>query len=106
MSNWCRPRFTPLAVEVVDLADPLRFEDALHHGDGRVVDEGVADHERLAGALARADDRFGVAHRLGERLLDENVLSAANASSASFRCVPTGVTTQIASMDGSSMISR
>src|SRR5438874_13351779 len=63
-----------LAVDVMHPADPIRFEDVLHRDDGRVVDEGVTDHERLLGPLTGADDRFSVTHGMGQRLLDEDVL--------------------------------
>src|SRR5205814_2987376 len=51
-----------------------RYEDVLHRADGRVVDEGVTDHERLLGPVTGADDRFSVAHGVGQRLLDKDVL--------------------------------
>ena len=64
-----------LAVDVVDAADPIGFEDLLHRDNGGVVDEGVADHEGLPGAVTGTDDGFGIAHGCGEWLLDEDVLS-------------------------------
>ena len=64
-----------LAVDVVDAADAVGLEDLLHLHDGRVVDEGVADHKGLPGMLGGADDRLGIRDGPGERLLDEHVLA-------------------------------
>ena len=69
-----QPEVHALAIEIVDVADPVRIKDPFHDLDRRVVHEGVADHERRSSPIAGADDRFGVAHRLCERLLDKDVL--------------------------------
>ena len=69
------PEVDALAVDVLDAPDAALGEDLLHRDDSGVVHEGVADHERAAGLLGRAQDRLGIGDVRGEWFLDEDVLA-------------------------------
>ncbi len=64
-----------VAVDVEHPAELAVVDQLLELDDARVVLEQVADHQHAVRAARRGDDRLGVGHGLGHRLLHEAVLA-------------------------------
>ena len=91
-----------LAVDIPDVAQLARVDQFLHVPDGRIVEEGVADHRDELLFTGEVADLVDLGDGCGDRLFDQDVLSRLQGLSWPFRnAILTGVAMTTAWISGS-----